>query len=157
MPLELVIDTGQKRAFVSNISYTNFDDLKMGKHGPDDYLRPEYVVTENGQDIIVQNDDPRLQRFTGYDQINVMQKFHYKANDRISYDLGLHYSSTSEYPRYDRLILYENDELRSAEWNYGACLPTKYFHTDATAGHDTTSIHPIGCDGRVGRVSGANS
>ncbi len=109
----------KKWAFVTNISYTDFSDLKMGKHGPDDYLRPEYVVTENGEDIIVQNDDPRVQRYTGYDQINVMQKVHYKANDRMSYDLGLHYSSTSEYPRYDRLILYENDQLRSAEWNYG--------------------------------------
>jgi hemoglobin/transferrin/lactoferrin receptor protein len=114
----------EKWAFLTSASYTDFDDLKMGKNGPEEYLRPEYVLTENGEDNIVQNDDPRKQRFTGYDQINFMQKVNYKPNNEISYDLGLHYTTTSNYPRYDRLIRYSEGQLRSAEWEYG---PQKWF------------------------------
>ncbi|MDP5043626.1 MAG: TonB-dependent receptor plug domain-containing protein, partial [Leeuwenhoekiella sp.] len=40
----LDINFGLKKwAFLSSISYSDFDDLRMGGHGPDDYLRPEYV------------------------------------------------------------------------------------------------------------------
>jgi hemoglobin/transferrin/lactoferrin receptor protein len=114
----------KKWAFLTNISYTDFEDLKMGKYGPDDYLRTEYVETINGQDNIVQNNNPRIQKFTGYNQINFFKKVHYKANETLSFDLGLHYSSTSDYPRYDRLLRYNEDELKSAEWFYG---PQRWF------------------------------
>ncbi|MFK5982153.1 MAG: TonB-dependent receptor plug domain-containing protein, partial [Flavobacteriaceae bacterium] len=48
-------------AFLTSVSYTDFGDLKMGKYGPDDYLRPEYVETIDGVDVVVTNDDPRVQ------------------------------------------------------------------------------------------------
>ncbi|MBT8253579.1 MAG: TonB-dependent receptor [Bacteroidia bacterium] len=111
-------------AFLTSVSYTEYGDLEMGKNGPDDYLRPEYVESENGIDMIVQNNNPRIQRFTGYNQTNLMQKINYKRSETLNYNLGLHYSTTSDYPRYDRLILYNDDELRSAEWNYG---PQRWF------------------------------
>ena len=111
-------------AFLSSISYTDFDDLRMGKHGPDEYLRPEYVETVNGTDVIVQNRNPRVQVPTGYDQINFLQKARYEPKENLSFDLGLYYSTTSSYSRYDRLIRYRGDELRSAEWNYG---PQRWF------------------------------
>ncbi|MCD2258022.1 TonB-dependent receptor [Psychroserpens luteolus] len=111
-------------AFLSSVSYTDFDDLRMGKHGPDDYLRPEYVETINGEDIIVQNENPRVQKPTGYDQINFLQKVRYEPKENLSFDLGLYYTTTSSYPRYDRLIRYRDDNLRSAEWNYG---PQRWF------------------------------
>ncbi|MBT8303788.1 MAG: TonB-dependent receptor [Bacteroidia bacterium] len=115
----------EKWGFRTNISYTDFDNLKMGKNGPTDYLRTEYVERINGEDIIVGNDDPLTQRFTGYGQINFMEKIRYEPNEKLNFNLGLHFSETSEYPRYDRLILY-NDEgvLNSSEWNYG---PQKWF------------------------------
>ena len=106
-------------AFLTSVSYTNFDDLQMGKNGPNDYLRTEYVLTESGSDIIKQNSNPRVQKFTGYDQINFLEKIHYKQSEKITYDFGLHYSATSKYPRYDRLIRYTDGELKSAEWSYG--------------------------------------
>ena len=109
----------KKWAFLTSASFTDFDDLTMGSHGPDDYLRPEYVETGNGEDIIIQNDDPRTQRFSGYNQVNFLQKARYQASDNLYFDLGLHYTATSDYPRYDRLIRYRNETLRSAEWNYG--------------------------------------
>ncbi|QXP60411.1 TonB-dependent receptor domain-containing protein [Olleya sp. HaHaR_3_96] len=114
----------QKWAFLTNISYTDFNDLTMGSHGPDAYLRPEYVITENGQDVIVENNDSRIQKFTGYNQINLMQKVSYKAAEDLDIDFGLFYTATSDYSRYDRLIRYRGDALRSAEWNYG---PQKWF------------------------------
>ena len=109
----------KKWAFLSSISYTNFDDLRMGKHGPEEYLRPEYVVTENSMDMIVENKNPLIQKPTGYDQINFMQKVRYEPDVNLTFDLGLFYTTTSEYSRYDRLIRYRGNKLRSVEWNYG--------------------------------------
>ena len=114
----------KKWAFLSSFSYTDFDDLRMGKHGPKDYLRPEYVETFNGQDVVVQNENPRIQVPTGYDQINFLQKVRYEPKEDLSFDLGIYYTSTSEYPRYDRLLRYRDGNLRSAEWNYG---PQRWF------------------------------
>lgn len=109
----------KKWAFLSSFSYSYFDDLRMGKHGPNDYLRPEYVQTINGQDTILQNGNPRVQVPTGYQQYNFMQKARYEAKDNLFFDLGLIYTTTSEYPRYDRLLRYRGDQLRSAQWYYG--------------------------------------
>ncbi len=114
----------EKWGFLTSVSYTDFDDLKMGKHGPDDYLRTEYIKRINNEDVIVQNTDPLIQRFTGYHQINFSKKIRYEPNDKLNFNLGLHYSTTSDYPRYDRLTRYRDNVLRSAEWDYG---PQKWF------------------------------
>ncbi|TYA60214.1 TonB-dependent receptor [Formosa maritima] len=114
----------KKWAFLSNISYSDFDDLRMGSHGPDDYLRPEYVVTNNGVDETLDNNNPEIQVPTGYSQINFLQKVRYEPKNNLSFDLGLFYTTTSDYSRYDRLIRYRGDELRSAEWYYG---PQQWF------------------------------
>jgi hemoglobin/transferrin/lactoferrin receptor protein len=114
----------KKWAFLTSVSYTDFDDLRMGNHGPDEYLRPEYVVTAEGVDTMVQNENPNVQVPTGYDQINFLQKVRYEPKEELSFDLGLYYTTTSSYARYDRLIRYRGDQLRSAEWNYG---PQRWF------------------------------
>lgn len=114
----------KKWGFLTNVTYTDFNDLRMGSHGPTEYLRPEYVVTQNNQDVIIENNHPKIQKFTGYNQINLMQKVSYKPKDDLDFDLGLFYTTTSDYPRYDRLIRYRGDNLRSAEWNYG---PQRWF------------------------------
>lgn len=114
----------KKWAFLSSISYSDFDNLRMGNHGPEDYLRPEYVVTNNGIDETVSNDNPKMQIPTGYNQLNLMQKVRFEPQDNLSFDLGLIYTTTSDYSRYDRLIRYRGDELRSSEWYYG---PQQWF------------------------------
>ncbi|MFL0353236.1 TonB-dependent receptor domain-containing protein [Xanthomarina sp. GH4-25] len=114
----------RKWAFLSSVSYSDFDDLRMGSHGPNDYLRPEYVVTKNGQDQIVSNSNPKIQIPTGYNQINLLQRVRFEPQENLSFDLGLFYTTTSDYSRYDRLIRYRGDELRSAEWYYG---PQQWF------------------------------
>lgn len=111
----------RKWAFLTSATFNNFGDLTMGKHGPQSYLRTRYVVTGQGEDVLAENDRPRKQVPTGYDQINLMQKISYRPNNTWKYDLGLHYSETSDYSRYDRLIRPNGDNtgLRSAEWYYG--------------------------------------
>ncbi len=116
----------KKWAFWSSVSFTDFDDLRMGRHGPDDYLRPEFVETINGQDVIVPNEDPLVQVPTAYDQLNILQKVRFEPKEDLSFDLGVYYTTTSDYPRYDRLLRYRGDSLRSAEWNYG---PQRWFMT----------------------------
>ncbi len=106
-------------AFRSGITYSDFGDLKMGKHGPDDYLRPDYAIRRNGEDIMVENDDPRVQRPTGYEQINFLQKIKYMPSKDWDINLGLNFSNTSDFPRYDRLYRKRNGVFRSAEWYYG--------------------------------------
>ncbi|WP_158846725.1 TonB-dependent receptor plug domain-containing protein [Algibacter sp. L1A34] len=114
------INLGYKKlAFVTSASYTNFGDLKMGKNGPDDYLRPEYVVTRSDGDVIEENSNPLQQKYSGYNQLNLMQKVRYEPLENLSFDLGLFYTTSSNIPRYDRLIRYRSGTLRSAEWNYG--------------------------------------
>ena len=113
-------------AFLSSLTYNNFGDLKMGSHGPNSYLRNNYVVTENGQDRLQENDNAKKQVPTGYDQINVMQKVLFRPNSNWNINLSAYYSETSDYSRYDRLIRPSKDGLglRSAEWSYG---PQKWF------------------------------
>ncbi|MGB5699412.1 TonB-dependent receptor [Muriicola sp.] len=116
----------EKWAFLSSITYNSFDDLRMGSHGPDSYLRNTLVVRQNDTDALVANGNPKKQLPTGYDQINLLQKISHKPSNTWQYDLGLYYSETSSYSRYDRLIRPNRDgtALRSAEWNYG---PQKWF------------------------------
>ena len=110
----------QKWGFHSSVSVSDFGDLKMGANGPDDYLSLHYAQYVNGQDIMVSNTTPRVQKFTNFRQMHLAQKVLYKANDDLKFDLGLHYSTTSDYPRYDRLSNYGSDGiLHYAEWNYG--------------------------------------
>src|SRR5690606_3448741 len=113
-----------KWASLTSFTYSVFDDLRMGKYGPDEYLRTEYVETIQGQDTILQNKNPKIQKPTGYSQWNLMQKLRYEPNEKTAYNLGLIYSTTSSYPRYDRLLRYRNDTLRSALWQYG---PQQWF------------------------------
>ncbi|QKX04909.1 TonB-dependent receptor [Aquimarina sp. TRL1] len=109
----------KKWAFLTSVSYTDFDDLKMGSHGPEEYLRNEYVEVSDGVDKVVANSDPETQIYTGYNQINFLQKISFKPNKQWDFDAGLVYTTTSDYPRYDRLIRRRKGSLRSAEWYYG--------------------------------------
>ena len=108
-----------KWASLTSFTYTSYGDVTMGKNGPDEYLRKEFVKRENGVDTVVKNSNSRIQQPTGYSQINLMQKIAYVPNNNWNINYGLHYSTTSNYDRYDRLIAYKNGLPRSAEWYYG--------------------------------------
>lgn len=126
-----------KWASVTSISSNDFGDLKMGTHGPDDYLRPFYVQRQNGVDLVVTNEDPLVQKPTAYSQINVMQKLRYKPNEKWDFQYGLHFSETSSYARYDRHIRYTNIGLpRYGVFNYG---PQKWTMNNLNVTHQSNS------------------
>lgn len=113
----------RKWSFLTSVSFSDFDDLEMGKNGGQDrYLRPEYIERQGNADVIVPNSNPRLQRFSGYDQLNILQKVRFKPTDNLDFQYGLSYARTGEHPRYDRLIQYRNGNLRFGEWSYGPML-----------------------------------
>lgn len=102
-------------------TWSGFGDLRMGRHGPDEYLRPEYTVPSRftGRDSVLTNNRPRAQHPTAYHQTNLMAKIRYKPSPQLELLLGGHFSGTSEVPRYDRLIVYRKGRLRYGDWYYG--------------------------------------
>lgn len=111
---------GRKWSWLGSVSYSKFDDLKMGKNGgQDSYWRTEYVERVNNVDSIFKNDNPRVQKFSGYKQLNVLQKLRFKPSEYLDLQYSFTYAETGTAPRYDRLIQYRNGKLRFAEWNYG--------------------------------------
>lgn len=104
----------------SSISFSRFQDLRIGTDGPEVYTRPDFAVYANGQDTLLSNPDRNVQVFSGYNQLNLLQKFKVKINDRNDLTAAIHFSATSDIPRYDRLILRdEADGLANGNWYYG--------------------------------------
>lgn len=109
----------EKWGFLTSLTYSDFGDLRMGSNGPVDYLRPVYQDIINGKDTAIVNPDPELQKLTAYNQLNTMQKIRFKPNDNWEFNYGFHYSTTSNVPRYDRLIELSNGIPKSGQWYYG--------------------------------------
>ena len=113
---------GKNLASVTSISYNNFADLRMGSNGKGEtlnYLRNLYVMRIDNKDVAVTNPDPLIQTPSGYDMFYIMEKIKYKINKNMDFDVGLHYSETSDYARSDRLVRVRNNNPRHAEWYYG--------------------------------------
>lgn len=140
------VNAGWKKwSVLSSITYSSFEDLKMGKNGGQDrYLRPEYVIRENNTDVIVQNADSRVQKFSGYNQVNFLQKIKFKPSEKWDLEYSFNYAGTGDAPRYDRLIQYRNGALRFAEWYYDDMLMRmhnfKVMHSKKTAMYDRARI-----------------
>lgn len=109
----------EKWALVSSITSWDFDHLRQGSNGPNDYIKPYYVETQNGLDVVVNQSNPLLQIPTAYAQFNFMQKVRFKPSEKWDLQYGFHYSKTSNYGRYDRHNRTRNGTARYAEWNYG--------------------------------------
>ncbi len=160
------INLGWKKiSLLSSITYSKFDDLKMGKHGgQDSYLRPEYVESINGIDSIVKNSDPRVQRFSGYEQFNFLQKVRYMPTAHLDLQYSFTYAGTGDAPRYDRLIQYRNGKLRFAEWKYGPMLWRMHnltvLHSKKNAVYDglrTTVAYQNYDESRIDRALASNT
>lgn len=114
------VNVGWKKwAILTSFSSNQYGDLRMGSFGPEEYLRPFYVERIDSADVVVANTDSKVQKPTGYAQINMMQKVRFMPNKNWDFQYGFHYSATTEYARYDRLIRTKDGLPRSAEWNYG--------------------------------------
>lgn len=114
-------------SFLSSASYSDYDDQRQGRHGPDEFLRTEFVQTIDGVDTAVANEDPLIQVGSAFNSLNLMQKVRFVPNERWDFNLGVIYATTSDYDRYDRLIRRRDGEFRTAQWFYG---PQKWFMTN---------------------------
>ena len=134
------VNLGNNRwSWLFSASYSNFDDLKMGERGREEYLRQNYVRTLNQEDVLISNEDPLVQRFSGYSQWNILQKLRFKASDKWELRYASHFSQSSDIPRYDRLIETQNGLPREAEWYYG---PQKWqMHTVSAQQRQPTPLY----------------
>lgn len=128
---------GKKWASFTSATYSIFGDLKAGSNGNQSLLRPNYQETINDVDSTLVNNDPHVQRNSGYDQLNVSQKFLFKASEATRLEYAFNYSTTSDAPRYDRLIRDSNEDgiLDYAEWYYG---PQKWMMNRLSIYHSPT-------------------
>jgi hemoglobin/transferrin/lactoferrin receptor protein len=117
---------GAKFASLTSFTFNDFDDLRMGeKANPnldgDFGLRPFYAqrLADNSGDELITNADPHVQKFSGYKQYDVLQKFLFAQSDRVQHVLNFQYSTSTDIPRYDRLTDPQGTGLRSAQWYYG--------------------------------------
>ena len=79
---------GNKVALLLSGTYSDFEDMRMGNQYPSKYpnfgRRSQYINTINNIDYIVNNNDDRKQRYSGYKQWDILGKLLYKQNDKIS-------------------------------------------------------------------------
>ena len=114
----------KKFASLTSVTRSDFGDLKMGSKGnpyQGDFGWCKYYVKQiDGIDSVIINQNPLIQHGTGYSQIDIMQKFLYAQNSKLTHLFNFQISSSSNIPRYDRLALIGSTGLPTyAEWNYG--------------------------------------
>ncbi|WPP49522.1 TonB-dependent receptor plug domain-containing protein [Catalinimonas niigatensis] len=115
---------GRRFSALTSLTYSDFDDLRAGSKHTDEFpdfgKRYNYAVRTRGEDSLASNPDVNMQVPSGYRQINLMQKLQYRLANKTELVYGLLYSTTSDIPRYDRLIVYDENGLpEDAEWYYG--------------------------------------
>ncbi|MEO0331105.1 MAG: TonB-dependent receptor [Bacteroidota bacterium] len=115
---------GERLSSLSSITFSDFGDLRVGSQRPANFpdfgKRFQYLVQQNGRDTLTQNGNVNRQLPSGYRQLNAMQKIRYRPSDWAELTYGLLFSTTSDIPRYDRLIENQDNGLpRNAEWYYG--------------------------------------
>ena len=116
--LDLNIGT-EKIAFILSATTNNYGDLRMGSNGPKEYLRNQYVRWDGNRDIIVKNSNNLIQTPSGYSQLNLVQKFRYQYLENLEMLFATHFSTTSNYSRYDRHLRTKKGFPRYGQWDYG--------------------------------------
>jgi len=108
---------------LTSISAVDYGDLRVGSNRREEYpnfgQRDWYVDRIGGRDSVFSNDDPDVMRNTGYSQLDILQKFFFLPSSNISHTLNFQYSTSTDVPRFDRLIQWVNGAPRFAEWHYG--------------------------------------
>ncbi len=115
----------KKFATFTSVSKSYFGDLLMGKnrnHGFDDWSKV-FEYSNNTDDYYndnpIKNSNTNLQKNTGYDQTDLLQKFYIPLSDKTDLNVNFQYSKSTDIPRFDRLTEIRDGELRFAEWYYG--------------------------------------
>lgn len=105
------------------ITVSRFGDLRGGGTFNTDFpefgKRPWYVDRLGDKDTVISNADPLVQTPTGYTQLNVTENLSWKISDPITLSYGGTLTTSTDVPRYDRLVESRNNQPRFAEWYYG--------------------------------------
>jgi len=115
----------KKWASFTSYSQSSFGDLKMGKKRNDGFkdwgLVPYFSenIDANYAANPTVNSDPNIQRNTGYEQKDFLQKFYIPFSNKTNVTVNLQYSTSSDIPRFDRLTELKAGSLKFAEWYYG--------------------------------------
>jgi hemoglobin/transferrin/lactoferrin receptor protein len=118
----------KKFGSLTSFTFSDFDDLKMGEKtnsafGKQFGVRSQYVVRaeDNQSDLLVNNKNSFVQKFSGYKQFDVLQKFVFAQSDCVKHLVNFQFSTSTDIPRYDRLTDPGGGGtgLRFAEWYYG--------------------------------------
>jgi len=114
----------KKIGFFAGITFSHYSDLRQGnvrkKQYGDLWKRKYNVQNISGSDSMITNDNENIQRFSGYDQLDLWQKILFRQNDNASHIVDFQYSTTSNIPIYDRLTEVDSQGiLKYASWYYG--------------------------------------
>jgi len=114
---------GKKIGFLGSFTFSDFGDLRMGgNYDPtfiDAWKRNYYTERINGVDVMTKNDNPNIQKQSGYQQYDALGKILINQSDKVSHTFTFQYSNTNDVPRYDRLNIYSGANFKFAEWYYG--------------------------------------
>ncbi|HSQ47716.1 MAG TPA: TonB-dependent receptor, partial [Lutibacter sp.] len=120
----------KKWASFTAISHSDFGDLKMGEkrnHGFDNWGKI-FQYSNNTDSFYnpmgVVNANPNVQKNTGYNQLDLLQKFYVPLSKKTDFAFNIQYSTSSDIPNFDNLAEVADGKLRYAEAYYG---PQKRF------------------------------
>jgi len=113
-----------KWAFLTSFTNSSFGDMRQGNKRlaayPDFGKRLFYVVRENNTDMVKDNSaSVNIQKLSGYNQTDLLQKVLFKPNDNTEHLLNIHFSNSSDINRYDRLTETSKGLPVYSEWYYG--------------------------------------
>lgn len=124
----------EKFSSLTSITYTGFSDLRSGRIKSDTAMARywnRYFFSErqgDSMDVVRVNENPGVQVGTGYWQLDLLQKFRFRPNEKFDFIANFQYSTTSNVPRYDELTrgetTFDQGKIISqtfdfAEWYYG--------------------------------------
>ena len=109
---------------LTSLSYARTDDLRMGKHRKSehgDWGKRKFIQSNiDGNDTTLFNQEHHLQSPSGYNQLDILQKFNYRSSDNTKHKLNIQLSRSGDVPRYDRLTDTITDgSFKFGDWHYG--------------------------------------
>ena len=113
-----------KWAYLTSFTNSTFGDMRQGNKRaaayPDFGKRLFYVVRENNIDVVKDNSTSvNIQKLSGYNQTDLLQKVLYKPNENTTHLLNVQISNSSAINRYDRLTETSIGLPVYSEWYYG--------------------------------------
>ena len=114
---------GHRLASITSFTISNFGDVRQGNNrNPfygDTWKRIFYVDQIDDHDTLLVNDDPNIQKFTAYKQMDLLEKISFQQSTHLNHTINFQISNTGDLPRYDRLTDQAGSGLKYAQWYYG--------------------------------------